>query len=159
MVTGPPESGCRRRRSSIAWLLPIALTVLLLIPPTLSAQPPVQPVRLLLVYGIAPELPEVAGFTKQLRLAMRNEVARPVEFYQEYLDLDRFPGRVPALADYFDEKYRGYRIDIIVAIGNTEIGSVKEFDTVVAKVDKSKPVPVLLRRGELATYLLIRPAR
>jgi len=49
--------------------------------------------------------------------------------------------------------------DIIVAIGNTEIGSVKEFDAVVAKVDKSKPIPVLLRRGELATYLLIRPAR
>lgn len=49
--------------------------------------------------------------------------------------------------------------DIIVAIGNTEVNSVREFDAVVAKVDKSKPVPVLLRRGELATYLLIRPAR
>ena len=49
--------------------------------------------------------------------------------------------------------------DIIVAIGNTEIGNVKEFDAAVAKVDKSKPIPVLLRRGELATYLLIRPAR
>jgi serine protease Do len=49
--------------------------------------------------------------------------------------------------------------DIIVAIGNTEIGSVKEFDAVVARSDKTKPIPVLLRRGELATYLLIRPAR
>ena len=48
--------------------------------------------------------------------------------------------------------------DIIVALGNTEIGNVKEFDAAVAKVDKSKPIPVLLRRGELATYLLIRPA-
>lgn len=49
--------------------------------------------------------------------------------------------------------------DIIVAIGNTEINSVREFDAVVAKTDKTKPIPVLLRRGELATYLLIRPAR
>ncbi len=49
--------------------------------------------------------------------------------------------------------------DIIVAIGNTEIASVREFDAAVAKADKSKPIPVLLRRGELATYLLIRPAR
>lgn len=49
--------------------------------------------------------------------------------------------------------------DVIVAIGNTEIGSVKEFDAAVAKADKAKPIPVLLRRGELATYLLIRPAR
>lgn len=49
--------------------------------------------------------------------------------------------------------------DIIVAIGNTEINSVKEFDSAVAKLDKSKPIPVLLRRGELASYLLLRPAR
>jgi serine protease Do len=49
--------------------------------------------------------------------------------------------------------------DIIVAIGNAEIGSVKEFDAAVAKVDKTKPIPLLLRRGELATYVLIRPVR
>jgi serine protease Do len=49
--------------------------------------------------------------------------------------------------------------DIIVAIGNTEIGNVREFEAAVAKVDKSKAVPVLLRRGEMASYLLIRPAR
>jgi serine protease Do len=49
--------------------------------------------------------------------------------------------------------------DVIVAIGNTEINNVREFDAAVAKVDRSKAIPVLLRRGELATYLLIRPAR
>jgi serine protease Do len=49
--------------------------------------------------------------------------------------------------------------DVIVAIGNTEVSNMKEFEAAVAKVDRSKPVPVLLRRGELATYLLIRPAR
>ncbi|MGE0330162.1 MAG: DegQ family serine endoprotease [Ramlibacter sp.] len=49
--------------------------------------------------------------------------------------------------------------DVIVAIGNAEVGNLKEFEAAVAKADRSKPVPVLLRRGELATYLLIRPAR
>jgi serine protease Do len=49
--------------------------------------------------------------------------------------------------------------DIIVAVGNTEVSSIKEFEVVLAKIDKNKPIPVLLRRGELATYLLIRPAR
>jgi serine protease Do len=49
--------------------------------------------------------------------------------------------------------------DIIVGIGNAEIGSVRDFDAALAKIDKSKAVPVLLRRGELATYLVIRPAR
>jgi serine protease Do len=49
--------------------------------------------------------------------------------------------------------------DIIVAVGNTEVHSVREFDAVIAKVDKTKPVPVLLRRGDLASYLLLRPTR
>jgi serine protease Do len=49
--------------------------------------------------------------------------------------------------------------DIIVAIGNTEINTVREFEAAVSRLDRSKPIPVLLRRGELATYLLIRPNR
>jgi serine protease Do len=49
--------------------------------------------------------------------------------------------------------------DIIVAIGNTEINTVKDFEAIVSKLDKTKPIPVLLRRGDLASYLLIRPAR
>jgi serine protease Do len=49
--------------------------------------------------------------------------------------------------------------DIIVAIGNTEVASVKEFDAVLAKADKTRPIPVLLRRGDLASFVLIRPAR
>nr|WP_240787196.1 DegQ family serine endoprotease [Ramlibacter rhizophilus] len=47
--------------------------------------------------------------------------------------------------------------DVIVAIGNTEISNVREFEAAVAKLDKSKPLPVLLRRGEMATYLVLRP--
>ena len=49
--------------------------------------------------------------------------------------------------------------DVIVAIANVEIGNVKEFDTAVAKVDRSKSVNVLFRRGEWAQYAVIRPAR
>ncbi len=49
--------------------------------------------------------------------------------------------------------------DVIVAIANTEITSVKEFEAAVSKVDKSKPVNVLFRRGEWAQYALIRPSR
>ena len=49
--------------------------------------------------------------------------------------------------------------DVIVAIANFEIASVKEFENALAKIDKSKAVNVLFRRGELAQYALIRPAR
>ena len=49
--------------------------------------------------------------------------------------------------------------DVIVAIANVEVASVKEFEAVVAKIEKSKTVNILFRRGEWAQYALIRPAR
>ncbi|MBK8073484.1 MAG: DegQ family serine endoprotease [Ramlibacter sp.] len=49
--------------------------------------------------------------------------------------------------------------DVILAIANTEVGGVKEFEAAVAKLDKSKPVNVLFRRGDWAQYALIRPLR
>ena len=49
--------------------------------------------------------------------------------------------------------------DVILAVANTEIGGVKDFDAVLAKADKSKPINLLVRRGEWAQYVLIRPAR
>jgi serine protease Do len=49
--------------------------------------------------------------------------------------------------------------DVIVAIANTEVLSVKAFEQVLAKADKSKTVNVLFRRGEWAQYALIRPSR
>jgi serine protease Do len=49
--------------------------------------------------------------------------------------------------------------DVLVAIANSEINTVKEFEAAVAKLDKSKPVNVLFRRGEWAQYAVIRPTR
>ena len=49
--------------------------------------------------------------------------------------------------------------DVIMTIANTEVATVKEFDAVLAKADKSKAVNVLFRRGEWAQYALIRPSR
>jgi serine protease Do len=49
--------------------------------------------------------------------------------------------------------------DVIVAVGNVDISSVREFEQAIARADKSKPIVVQLRRGELAQYALIRPAR
>ncbi len=49
--------------------------------------------------------------------------------------------------------------DVIVAVGNVDVNSVREFEQVVARADKSKPIVVQYRRGELAQYALIRPNR
>jgi serine protease Do len=49
--------------------------------------------------------------------------------------------------------------DVITQIGSTEINSVKDFDAAVGKADRSKPLAVYVRRGELAAILVIRPSR
>jgi serine protease Do len=49
--------------------------------------------------------------------------------------------------------------DLILAVGNTEVVNLKEFEAAVAKTDKTKAVNVLFRRGEWAQYALIRPVR
>jgi serine protease Do len=49
--------------------------------------------------------------------------------------------------------------DVIVAIANVDVNNVKDFEAAVAKMEKSKPVNLLFRRGEWAQYALIRPGK
>jgi serine protease Do len=49
--------------------------------------------------------------------------------------------------------------DVLLSVDNIEVTSVKQFESVVAKLDKAKPVTVLIRRGEWVNYLVIRPSR
>ena len=47
--------------------------------------------------------------------------------------------------------------DVITQVANTEVSDTKAFAQVVGKLDKSKSVSVLLRRGEWSQYTVIRP--
>ena len=49
--------------------------------------------------------------------------------------------------------------DVILAIDNAEVTDAKQFAAAATKADKGRPVSVLVRRGDLATYLVIRPGR
>ena len=49
--------------------------------------------------------------------------------------------------------------DVILAIANQETPNVKAMQDIVAKLDLSKPLNLLVRRGEWAQYVVIRPAR
>jgi serine protease Do len=44
-----------------------------------------------------------------------------------------------------------------LAVGNIEVSSLKDFSAAVAKMDKTKTVSVLFRRGDLTRFALIRP--
>lgn len=49
--------------------------------------------------------------------------------------------------------------DVILQVGNIEVANVRDFEAALARLDRSKPVSVLFRRGEWAQYALIRPGR
>ncbi|QHE85111.1 DegQ family serine endoprotease [Hydrogenophaga sp. BPS33] len=49
--------------------------------------------------------------------------------------------------------------DVIVAIANAETASIKDVEAALGKLDKSRPVNVLFRRGEWAQYAVIRAPR
>ena len=49
--------------------------------------------------------------------------------------------------------------DVVIAIANTEVNNMAEFDAALGKADKTKAINMLFRRGELAQFVLIRPAR
>ena len=49
--------------------------------------------------------------------------------------------------------------DVIVSMANAQVSGVKEFEAALARLDKSKPITLLVRRGELAQFVLIRPVR
>jgi serine protease Do len=49
--------------------------------------------------------------------------------------------------------------DVIIQIGNVEVVNVKEFEAAVSKMDKSKTLTVLFRRGEWAQYAVIKLAK
>ena len=49
--------------------------------------------------------------------------------------------------------------DVILAIANAEVLGVRDFEAIMSRVDKSRPVSLLIRRGEMAQYVLVRPVR
>ncbi|HWH80700.1 MAG TPA: DegQ family serine endoprotease [Burkholderiaceae bacterium] len=49
--------------------------------------------------------------------------------------------------------------DVLLSVDNTEVSGVKQFEALVAKLDKAKAVTVLVRRGDSVNFLIIRPAR
>lgn len=49
--------------------------------------------------------------------------------------------------------------DVILSIDNTEITGAKQFESLAAKLDKSRAVTLLVRRGDTVNFLIIRPVR
>jgi serine protease Do len=49
--------------------------------------------------------------------------------------------------------------DVILSVDNVEATSAKQFEAMVAKLDKAKPVTMLVRQGENARFVIVRPVK
>ncbi len=49
--------------------------------------------------------------------------------------------------------------DIITTVDNVEITSAKQFEAVIAKLDKAKPITLLVRSGDVARFAIVRSAK
>jgi signal transduction histidine kinase len=83
------------------------------------AQAPTRATRILLIYGLATQSPSAPAFIERFRATVREDLPKPVEIYEEYLDFERFPGPLPGAqqAQYLSDKYKDEPPHLIVAIG------------------------------------------
>ena len=49
--------------------------------------------------------------------------------------------------------------DLILSVDTTEVNSAKQFQAVLAKLDKAKVINLLVRREDVVSFVLLRPAR
>ena len=49
--------------------------------------------------------------------------------------------------------------DVILSVDNVEVTNAKQFETVIAKVDKAKPVTMLIRQGDVARFVIVKPVK
>ncbi|TBO32507.1 DegQ family serine endoprotease [Aquabacterium lacunae] len=49
--------------------------------------------------------------------------------------------------------------DVILQMANAQIDNVRQFEAVLARVDRQKTIPLLVRRSDSTGYVLIRPER
>ena len=108
------------RRAFGRALLAIAIILVGLAPAGVAwSQDPPPPKRVLMLYGHDPNAPGVVAFTNELHAIVLADSPPRVVFYDELLDLDRFPENAhrEELVNYIVEKYRGFRFDAILTEG------------------------------------------
>jgi serine protease Do len=49
--------------------------------------------------------------------------------------------------------------DVILSVDNVEVTTAKQFETVMAKADKAKSVTMLIRQGDVARFVIVKPIK
>lgn len=109
----------------------LALVATLLVP-TLCTDVSAQdrsPRTVLVVHWGPEEFPATPAVNTALGEALTSDSELPIDFFTEYLESDRFPPdeATAALADYIRRKYRGRRIDLVIAIADPALRFVLDY--------------------------------
>src|SRR5262245_48762579 len=104
----------------LARLLPVAALAVVAqawIWPTAAAQPRSSR-TVLAVHWSSEDYPSTPVVDAAIRKVLHSRADAPVDYFAEYLESDRFPEEDATLAfrDYIRRKYRGRRIDAVLAI-------------------------------------------
>ena len=109
-----------REAAPLSLRLSFAFLLLLLAAPAIAqAQMEPQPKRVLIIFAHNRSAPGVVAFADALKAAVRSRLNQKVEFYEDYLETDRFddPSHLVGVSRYFSDKYRAFRPDAIVTEG------------------------------------------
>ena len=87
------------------------------------------PRTVLVVHWGAEEFPATPTVNMAIREALTSDPDLPIDFFTEYLESDRFPPdeAAHALADYIRRKYRGRRIELVIAIADPALRFVLDY--------------------------------
>src|SRR5262249_12837194 len=74
------------------------------------------PQTVLTIHWGAEDFPGTAVFDAAIHDALRARLDAPINYFAEYLESEIFPDAAsPALRDYLQRKFKGRRIDLVIA--------------------------------------------
>src|SRR5437764_887215 len=104
-----------RTLSKLMRHMPVVVLTLLL-PYEAFGQPPGPARHFLMLYWYNKDYPGNVEFDQQFQAALRSGVPGGIDYYSEYLEENRFPGKEQSefLRNYLRQKYAGRRLDVVV---------------------------------------------
>jgi len=113
-------------RLSLLWMLAVLPLSAHTSPAPNAASTGRQP-RVLVLYSNERLLPANIITDEAIRSTFQREFKDPVEFYNEFLDADRFPGYQERTRDFLRDKYQERPPDLIIAGGSTALKFLLEY--------------------------------
>jgi PAS domain S-box-containing protein len=98
----------------LAWL---SLLLIPAWPAVAKADQTLTPKGILVLYYYGKDYPANVEFEKGIQAALKSSPPGSFEYYPEYLEPNRFPGKLQSAAfqDYLSKKYADQRIDVVIA--------------------------------------------